>query len=81
MLFRRGVLRLTRKVIFGVKIGIDLKILPHRYALEEKAAYVARCSEDVCSSLIEETLDVEIAELTKEVFDAELQQIHKFIKR
>lgn len=42
---------------------------------------MAQCTEEVCHSLLEETLDVAIAYLVEEVLDAQLQQIHKFIKR
>ncbi|XP_053352443.1 germinal-center associated nuclear protein [Clarias gariepinus] len=53
-----------------------------KLALEEKAAYVARCTEDVCSSLVKETLDMEIDCLVREVLGAQLRQIQKkFIKR
>ncbi|XP_066542369.1 germinal-center associated nuclear protein isoform X2 [Hoplias malabaricus] len=52
-----------------------------RFALEEKAAFVAHCSEKVCNDLVEDTLDLEIAQLAKEVLDVELRRIHKFIKR
>lgn len=52
-----------------------------KLALEEKAARVAKCTEEVCNSLVEETLDMEIACLVREVLGAQLWQIHKFIKR
>ncbi|XP_072541729.1 germinal-center associated nuclear protein [Salminus brasiliensis] len=52
-----------------------------KFALKEKAACLARCSEEVCSSLVVETLAVEIAQLAKEVLHAELRLVQKFIKR
>lgn len=42
---------------------------------------MAKCTEEVCNSLVEETLDMEIACLVREVLGAQLWQIHKFIKR
>ncbi|KAL2081524.1 hypothetical protein ACEWY4_023377 [Coilia grayii] len=50
-------------------------------ALEEKAACVARSSQAVCEGLVEETLEMEMAELAQEILDVELQRIHKFIKK
>ncbi|XP_076858543.1 germinal-center associated nuclear protein [Brachyhypopomus gauderio] len=50
-------------------------------ALEEKAACVARCSEEVCNGLVEETLEQEIAQLARDFLAVELRRIHKFIKR
>lgn len=50
-------------------------------AVDEKAALVARCTEEACVGLIEETLDTDIAVLVEEVLDVELQRIHKYIKR
>lgn len=52
-----------------------------KLALEEKAARLAKCTEEVCNSLVGETLDLEIACLVREVLGAQLRQIHKFIKR
>ncbi|CAL8266206.1 unnamed protein product [Lota lota] len=42
---------------------------------------VALCTEQVCTSLVEETLDTEITLLAEEVLEAELQHIHKYIIR
>ncbi|XP_026851591.2 LOW QUALITY PROTEIN: germinal-center associated nuclear protein [Electrophorus electricus] len=50
-------------------------------ALEEKAVYVAHCSEEVCNSLVEEALEQEIAHLARDLLAVELRRIHKFIKR
>lgn len=50
-------------------------------AVDEKAALEARCTEEACNELIEETLDTEITVLIKDVLDIELQRIHKYIKR
>lgn len=52
-----------------------------KFALEEKAALLARCTDEVCRSLIEETLQVELGQLAKQVLDTEIQLIQKFIKR
>ncbi|XP_041857307.1 germinal-center associated nuclear protein [Melanotaenia boesemani] len=50
-------------------------------ALNEKAERVAKCTEQVCSSLIDETLNIDIALLVEDILEAELQRIHKYIKR
>uniref|UniRef100_A0A4W5NWW4 Germinal-centre associated nuclear protein CID domain-containing protein n=1 Tax=Hucho hucho TaxID=62062 RepID=A0A4W5NWW4_9TELE len=50
-------------------------------ATEEEAACVARCSEEVCSRLVEETLDKEIFLMVEDILEAELQRIQKYIKR
>ncbi|XP_029967911.1 germinal-center associated nuclear protein [Salarias fasciatus] len=50
-------------------------------AVSEKAERVAKCTEQVCSSLVEETLNADIAVLVEDVLEAELQRIHKYIKR
>uniref|UniRef100_A0A3B4XWI0 Germinal-center associated nuclear protein n=1 Tax=Seriola lalandi dorsalis TaxID=1841481 RepID=A0A3B4XWI0_SERLL len=50
-------------------------------AVNEKAECVAKCTEQVCTSLIEETLNADIALMVEEILDAELQRIHKYIKR
>uniref|UniRef100_A0A3Q0R3S0 Germinal-center associated nuclear protein n=1 Tax=Amphilophus citrinellus TaxID=61819 RepID=A0A3Q0R3S0_AMPCI len=50
-------------------------------ALNEKAERVAKCTEQVCRSLVEETLNVDIAVLVEDLLEAELQRIHKYIKR
>ncbi|KAM4608580.1 germinal-center associated nuclear protein [Polymixia lowei] len=50
-------------------------------AVREKAERVASCTEQVCTSLVEETLDGEIALLVEDILEAELQCIHKYIKR
>ncbi|XP_059198686.1 germinal-center associated nuclear protein [Centropristis striata] len=50
-------------------------------AVNEKANRVAKCTEQVCSSLIEETLNADIALLVEGILDVELQRIHKYIKR
>lgn len=50
-------------------------------AVDEKTALVARCTEEVCAVLIEDTLDSDVAVLVKELLDVELQRIHKYIKR
>ncbi|XP_069554900.1 germinal-center associated nuclear protein [Brachyistius frenatus] len=50
-------------------------------AVNEKAERVAKCTEQVCSDLVEETLNADIGLLVEDVLEAELQQIHKYIKR
>ncbi len=52
-----------------------------RQAVNEKADRVAKCTEQVCASLVEETLKADIALLVEDILDAELQRIHKYIKR
>ncbi|XP_034741540.1 germinal-center associated nuclear protein isoform X1 [Etheostoma cragini] len=52
-----------------------------QHAVNEKANCVAKCTEQVCTSLVEETLNADIALLVEEILEAELQRIHKFIKR
>lgn len=52
-----------------------------RQAVNEKAECVAKCTEEVCSSLVEDTLNADIAALVEGILDAELQRIHKYIKR
>ncbi|XP_061520847.1 germinal-center associated nuclear protein [Phycodurus eques] len=52
-----------------------------QHAVDEKARCVAKCSQDVCTGLIEETLEADIALLVGEVLAAELQRAHKYIKR
>lgn len=52
-----------------------------RLAVNEKAERVAKCTEEVCTGLVEETLNADIAVLVEEILDAELQRIHKYIKR
>ncbi|KAL4635621.1 germinal-center associated nuclear protein [Arapaima gigas] len=52
-----------------------------RHAQEEKAACVARSSEEVCCSLLEETLQGELNAMAREILDMELQRIHKFLRR
>ena len=56
-------------------------LLSVRLALEEKAACVARSSQAVCDSLVEETLVLELKQLAQEILDDELQRIRKFIKK
>ncbi|XP_053296244.1 germinal-center associated nuclear protein [Pleuronectes platessa] len=50
-------------------------------AVNEKADRVATCTEQVCTSLVEETLNADIALIVEEILDEELQRIHKYIKR
>ncbi|XP_028291676.1 germinal-center associated nuclear protein [Gouania willdenowi] len=50
-------------------------------ALNEKAEHLAKCTEWVCSSLIEETLNADIAVLVEDILENELQLIQKYIKR
>ncbi|KAK7877941.1 hypothetical protein WMY93_031417 [Mugilogobius chulae] len=50
-------------------------------AVDEKAARVSRCTDDVCSALLDETLNTDIALLVEQILDVELQRIHKYIKR
>ncbi|XP_038127205.1 germinal-center associated nuclear protein isoform X2 [Cyprinodon tularosa] len=50
-------------------------------ALKEKAVRFAKCTEQIWSSLIEETLNSDMAQLAEEVLEAEKELIRKFIKR
>ncbi|XP_056145681.1 germinal-center associated nuclear protein [Lampris incognitus] len=50
-------------------------------AVKEKAERLARCTEQLCASLVEETLDGEIALLAEDILETELQLIYKYIKR
>nr|XP_040057764.1 germinal-center associated nuclear protein [Gasterosteus aculeatus aculeatus] len=50
-------------------------------AMKEKVGRVAKCTEQVCTSLVEETLNADIALLVEDVLEAELQRIQKYIKR
>ncbi|XP_049606912.1 germinal-center associated nuclear protein [Syngnathus scovelli] len=52
-----------------------------RQAVDEKARCVAKCSQEVCTSLIEDTLKADIALLVEELLTAELQRARKYIKR
>uniref|UniRef100_A0AAX7SS42 Germinal-center associated nuclear protein n=1 Tax=Astatotilapia calliptera TaxID=8154 RepID=A0AAX7SS42_ASTCA len=52
---------------------INLKKLFFREALNEKAERVAKCTEQVCVSLVEETLNADIAVLVENLLEAELQ--------
>ncbi|XP_026151855.1 germinal-center associated nuclear protein isoform X2 [Mastacembelus armatus] len=50
-------------------------------AVNEKTECVAKCTEQVCATLVEETLNADVALLVDEILNAELQRIHKYIKR
>ncbi|XP_034417060.1 germinal-center associated nuclear protein [Cyclopterus lumpus] len=50
-------------------------------ALKEKATCVAKCTEQVCTGLVEETLNEDIALLVEDLLEDELQRILKYIKR
>ncbi|XP_040004702.1 germinal-center associated nuclear protein [Xiphias gladius] len=50
-------------------------------AVNKKAECVAKCTAQVCANLVEETLNADIALMVEEILDAELQRIHKYIKR
>lgn len=54
---------------------------PSRLALEEKAAFIARCSVEECNRIVEETLAEELAAMAQEILDNELRRVCKFIKR
>lgn len=49
--------------------------------MNKKAECVAKCTAQVCANLVEETLNADIALMVEEILDAELQRIHKYIKR
>uniref|UniRef100_A0A8C6NZW1 Germinal-center associated nuclear protein n=2 Tax=Nothobranchius furzeri TaxID=105023 RepID=A0A8C6NZW1_NOTFU len=50
-------------------------------AVNEEAERLAQCSEQVCCSLMEETLATAISLLAEDFLEAELERIHKYIKR
>ncbi|KAM9710737.1 germinal-center associated nuclear protein [Menidia menidia] len=50
-------------------------------AVNERAERVARCTEQICSGLIEETVSADIALLVEDILEAQLLRIHKYIKR
>ncbi|KAJ3592539.1 hypothetical protein NHX12_007666 [Muraenolepis orangiensis] len=50
-------------------------------AERDQRELVALCTEQVCTGLVEETLQTEIALLADDMLEAELQHIHKYIKR
>uniref|UniRef100_A0A8C7Y5D3 Germinal-center associated nuclear protein n=1 Tax=Oryzias sinensis TaxID=183150 RepID=A0A8C7Y5D3_9TELE len=50
-------------------------------AVNEKAERLAKCTEQICNSLVEETLNTDIAMLVDDLLEAELQRIYKYIKR
>ncbi|RVE58447.1 hypothetical protein OJAV_G00209450 [Oryzias javanicus] len=50
-------------------------------AVNEKAERLAKCTEQICNSLFEETLNTDIAMLVEDLLEAELQRIYKYIKR
>ncbi|XP_029386874.1 germinal-center associated nuclear protein isoform X2 [Echeneis naucrates] len=52
-----------------------------RQAQDEKAECVAKCTEQVCTSIMEDTLNADIALMVEEILDVELQRIYKYIKR
>ncbi|XP_051565497.1 germinal-center associated nuclear protein-like [Myxocyprinus asiaticus] len=58
-----------------------LMFLSSRLTLEEKAAFIAHCSEEECTSILEETLAEELVVMAHEILDNELRFIRKFIKR
>lgn len=49
--------------------------------MNEKADCLAKCTEQVCASLVEDTLQADIMLLVEDVLEAELQRIHKYINR
>ncbi|KAK1165453.1 germinal-center associated nuclear protein [Acipenser oxyrinchus oxyrinchus] len=52
-----------------------------QHALQEKAACIAHCTEEVCCYLMEQTLDTDIYQLAKDTLQVEVQRIHKYLKR
>lgn len=53
----------------------------YRKAVDEKAKCVARCTEQVCTSIVEETLNADITALVETILEAKLQCIQKYISR
>ncbi|XP_017285867.1 germinal-center associated nuclear protein isoform X2 [Kryptolebias marmoratus] len=50
-------------------------------ARNEKAERLAKCTEQICCGLIEETLSTEISLLVEGLLETELERMHKYIKR
>lgn len=52
-----------------------------RKAVQEKAECVARCTEQICTTIVEETLNADITALVETILEAKLQCIQKYITR
>ncbi|XP_061838749.1 germinal-center associated nuclear protein [Nerophis lumbriciformis] len=59
----------------------DIATTVFQQAVNEKAQCVAKCSQEVCTGLIEETLKADIALLVEDILTSELQRAHKYIQR
>ncbi|XP_053733948.1 germinal-center associated nuclear protein [Synchiropus splendidus] len=59
----------------------EIAVSEIQQALDEKERQLAECTREVCGSVIEETLDVEMGLLVEEVLEVELNRIQKYIKR
>lgn len=74
---------------FGSKLSLstELQIMRvlscqfYRKAVNEKAECVAKCTELVCNSILEDTLKTDITLLVDDILEIELERIHKYIKR
>lgn len=70
-----------KRVSFNLNETVLKFVCFFRQAVNEKADRVAKCTEQVCTSVVEETLNADIALLVEDVLEAELQRIHKYINR
>ncbi|XP_056884180.1 germinal-center associated nuclear protein isoform X1 [Takifugu flavidus] len=50
-------------------------------AVDEKAQFVAKCTEQICATIVEETLNADITALVEDILEAKLQCIRKYIDR
>lgn len=56
-------------------------LLLSRKAVDEKAECVARCTEQICTTIVEEALNADITALVESILEAKLQCIQKYITR
>ncbi|KAM9804598.1 germinal-center associated nuclear protein [Neosynchiropus ocellatus] len=59
----------------------EIAVSEIQQALDEKERQLAECTREVCGSVIEEALNVELGLLVEEVLEVELSRIQKYIKR
>lgn len=53
----------------------------YRNAVDEKVECVAKCTEQICTAIVEETLNADITVLVEDILEAKLQCIRKYIER
>lgn len=67
---------------FFLNIGALIKeIFFPRKAVDEKAQCVAKCTEQICTTIVEDTLRADIIALVEDILEAKLQCIRKYIDR